>query len=69
MLYEVITAISGIAGPTGGTAEKPVGTVWIAWQTKQGDKAARCFVFPGDRDAVRSQAIREALQGLLSYSK
>lgn len=65
----IAVAISGIAGPTGGTAEKPVGTVWIAWQTKQGDQTARCFVFPGDRDAVRAQAIREALQGLLSYSK
>lgn len=58
------TAVSGVAGPGGGSAEKPVGTVWIAW----GDGSqlfSRRFQFPGDRDAVRRQTVEAALQGLL----
>lgn len=58
-------AVSGVAGPDGGSPEKPVGTVWLAW----GDKIhqqAECFHFPGDRQAVREQAVREALAGLVA---
>ncbi|MBL4573340.1 MAG: CinA family protein [Gammaproteobacteria bacterium] len=57
-------AVSGIAGPDGGTEEKPVGTVWIAWQWE--DKSlARCFYFSGDRESVRHAAVLAALEGCL----
>jgi nicotinamide-nucleotide amidase len=58
------TAVSGVAGPGGGSADKPVGTVWIAWG--DGDtRYSRRFQFSGDRDAVRQQTVEAALQGLL----
>ncbi len=57
-------AISGVAGPGGGSAEKPVGTVWLAWGDAEGQQAER-HRYPGDRRAVREQAVREALVGLL----
>jgi nicotinamide-nucleotide amidase len=57
-------AVSGIAGPDGGSAEKPVGTVWLAWSGPEGT-AAECRRFPGDRSAVRQQTIERALTGLL----
>lgn len=57
-------AVSGIAGPTGGSREKPVGTVWFAWAVAGQDPVARCVHFDGDRDQVRSQAVVTALQGL-----
>ena len=60
----VAVAVSGIAGPDGGSEDKPVGTVWIAWQWQ--DKAlARCFQFVGDREAVRLAAVTAGLQGLI----
>jgi nicotinamide-nucleotide amidase len=58
-------AISGIAGPGGGTAEKPVGTVCIAWAFANGTVASEKRVFAGDRREVRKQAVERALQGLL----
>lgn len=58
-------AISGIAGPGGGTAEKPVGTVCIAWAFANGAAASEQRVFAGDRREVRKQAVERALQGLL----
>ena len=57
-------AVSGVAGPDGGSAEKPVGTVCLAWGDMNSQQAA-CFHFPGDRQAVRELAVREALAGLL----
>lgn len=57
-------AVSGIAGPGGGSPDKPVGTVWIAWAGHSGVTACH-YVFAGDRGAVRSQALDAALQGLL----
>jgi nicotinamide-nucleotide amidase len=59
------TAISGIAGPGGGTPDKPVGTVWVAWGQKLGYAEACCFHFDGDRFAVREQTIRAALEGVV----
>ncbi|MEW7983991.1 MAG: nicotinamide-nucleotide amidase [gamma proteobacterium symbiont of Phacoides pectinatus] len=58
-------AISGIAGPGGGSAEKPVGTVWFAWADADGWSAARMMCFSGDREAVREHAVAAALEGLL----
>lgn len=56
-------AVSGVAGPGGGSAEKPAGTVWIAWAGPKGVKAQR-FLFAGNRAEVRQQAVIAALQGL-----
>ncbi|MCV6639016.1 CinA family protein [Candidatus Albibeggiatoa sp. nov. NOAA] len=59
-------AISGIAGPSGGTPDKPVGTVWIAWAVK--DKVqAQCFHFQGNRQQVRHHAVTAALQNLTQF--
>ncbi len=59
-------AVSGIAGPGGGTAEKPVGTVYIAWQIEGQEPVVRTEHFGGDRTSVREQTVLSALQGLLS---
>jgi nicotinamide-nucleotide amidase len=59
-------AVSGVAGPGGGSVEKPVGTVWVAWGSGDQVDAVR-FQFEGDRDAVREQTIDAALQGLLGF--
>jgi nicotinamide-nucleotide amidase len=64
---QVALAITGIAGPSGGTPEKPVGTVCFAWAVKKRDTISRKHVFTGDREAVRRQAVTMALQGLLEY--
>ncbi|MBT8079361.1 MAG: CinA family protein, partial [Gammaproteobacteria bacterium] len=60
-------AVSGIAGPSGGTDDKPVGTVWLAWAWRDGEtnslEACR-YNFRGSRDEVRSQSVVIALQGL-----
>jgi nicotinamide-nucleotide amidase len=61
---EVSLAVTGIAGPTGGTQEKPVGTVWFAWVSKGKSKAV-CHYLTGDRDAIRVKATRVAMQGVL----
>lgn len=61
-------AVSGIAGPDGGTSAKPVGTVWLAWA--DGDQVySQCRHFEGDRAAVRAQTVHCALDGLLSLSR
>ena len=57
-------AVTGVAGPTGGSPEKPVGLVWFGWAL--GDQAwTECRHFDGDRDAVRTATVRHGLQGLL----
>lgn len=58
-------AITGIAGPGGGSAEKPVGTVCFAWAAKDGGCEAEIRCFGGDRAVVREQSVRHALRGLL----
>ena len=57
-------AVSGIAGPTGGTPEKPVGTVWLAWSGSHFTDAV-CKHFDGDRETVRKATVHAALHGLL----
>jgi nicotinamide-nucleotide amidase len=65
---QVALSVSGIAGPTGGTPEKPVGTVWFAWALGRTVKTA-CHHLTGDRDAIRTKAVRIALQGVLDLLK
>jgi nicotinamide-nucleotide amidase len=64
-------SISGIAGPSGGTAEKPVGLVWFSWarkdKTSQHTLASEKHIFKGDRDAVRRQAVAHALTKLITF--
>ncbi len=64
---DVAVAISGIAGPDGGSDEKPVGTVWFAWGRSPADTEAVVQYFKGDRDSVRRQAVLFALQGVQAY--
>lgn len=64
---DVAVAISGVAGPGGGTEDKPVGMVWFAWGRSASDTEAVCQHFPGDRDAVRREAVLFALLGLRRY--
>jgi len=54
-------AISGIAGPGGGSASKPIGTIWIAWAGPEGWLVKRSYWFDGERDEVRRQATETAL--------
>ena len=60
----VAVAVTGIAGPGGGTDDKPVGTVWIAWKRRGGYPQAELFHFEGNREAVRRQTVAAALSGL-----
>jgi nicotinamide-nucleotide amidase len=60
----VAVAVTGVAGPGGGTADKPVGTVWIGWKRRGGYARAELFHFDGDRDAVRRQTVGAALEGV-----
>lgn len=62
---QLAVAVTGIAGPAGGTPDKPVGTVWIATAVRGGVVQASCFRFAGDRGAVRAAAVNEALAMLL----
>lgn len=63
---DIACAVSGVAGPGGGTPEKPVGTVWIGWSL-HGETRARKFYFSGDRDEVRAQTVTEAVRGMLEW--
>lgn len=62
---DVAVAVTGIAGPDGGTVDKPVGTVWFAWASRHGDTHTQHRLFDGEREAVRCQAVTVALQGIL----
>src|SRR5882672_9556542 len=61
----VALAITGIAGPSGGTRDKPVGTVCFAWAAKGGATRSETRHFTGDREAVRRQSVERALAGVL----
>ena len=61
---QLAVAVTGVAGPTGGSATKPVGTVWFGWATPQGVSTEHRR-FPGDRAAVRQATVAHALAGLL----
>ncbi|MEN9452587.1 MAG: hypothetical protein RLZZ369_1646 [Pseudomonadota bacterium] len=65
---QIAVAVTGVAGPGGGSPDKPVGTVWLAWACHDGLVQAERHVFGGDRAAVRSATVRCALQGVLHRS-
>jgi nicotinamide-nucleotide amidase len=58
-------AVTGIAGPDGGTPEKPVGTVFIAWQCKNGGSEVIRKQFAGNRRQIRKQTVKTALEGVV----
>ena len=62
---QIAVAVSGVAGPSGGTPAKPVGTVCIAWGRRDGAPLAETRHFAGDREAVRRQSVECGLSGLL----
>jgi nicotinamide-nucleotide amidase len=62
----VSVAITGVAGPGGGSPEKPVGTVCFAWARKNGGVRAETMLFDGDRESVRRQSVVHALEGVIS---
>lgn len=66
---QVAVAVSGIAGPTGGTPEKPVGTVCLAWAVRSGPTRVETRRFSGDREAVRRQAVEAALEGIVGLAR
>ena len=65
---DVAMAITGIAGPDGGSASKPVGTVWLAWRQRHGDGGAQTCCFPGDRETVRHYVVTAALKRLIALA-
>ena len=62
-LAQVAVAVTGVAGPTGGSVEKPVGTVWFGWSVN-GQVSSACLRFDGDRAAVRAATVHHALTHL-----
>lgn len=62
---DLAVAVTGIAGPSGGSPDKPVGTVWLAWAARDGEVATQRCHFPGDRSEVRTRTCAVALQGLV----
>ncbi|MEM9103379.1 MAG: CinA family protein [Pseudomonadota bacterium] len=61
-------AISGVAGPDGGTDQKPVGTVWFSWADRNQNVKTKQYQFDGNRAEVREQSIVIALQGLVEWA-
>ena len=64
---DVALSVTGIAGPDGGSADKPVGTVCFAWCRRNGMPQTASHYFAGDRTSVRHQAVAFALEGLLGH--
>jgi nicotinamide-nucleotide amidase len=64
---QVAVAITGVAGPAGGTRDKPVGTVCFAWALMELPVHSETMHFDGDRASVRAQSVRHALGGLLLH--
>lgn len=66
---DLAVSITGIAGPGGGTKDKPVGTVWIGYLNRGGKAEAVKYYFQGDRVSIREQAVQAALVQLISCAK
>ena len=64
----ITVAVTGVAGPSGGSLDKPVGTVWLAWATGDNVICSREW-FDGDRAAVRQATVRRAIEGLIALSQ
>jgi nicotinamide-nucleotide amidase len=62
---EAALAVTGVAGPDGGTPQKPVGTVWFGWSLA-GHSEAEVVTFSGGRDAIRRCSVAHALQGMIA---
>jgi len=65
----VALSVTGIAGPGGGSAAKPTGTVCFAWARKGGPARSETRLFSGDRESVRRQSVVHALEGVLALLK
>jgi len=63
---QVAVGVSGVAGPGGGTPDKPVGTICFGWGLKDGASRVETVRFLGDREAIRRQAVEHALKGVLA---
>ena len=64
---DIAVAVSGVAGPSGGSKEKPVGTVWFAWARREGTQPVTetsLMHFSGDRELIREASVAHALQGI-----
>ncbi|MFA6163939.1 MAG: nicotinamide-nucleotide amidohydrolase family protein [Methylobacter sp.] len=57
-------AVTGVAGPDGGSPEKPVGTVFIAWEYKNGDGRVTRKQFTGNRHQIRAETVKVAIEGV-----
>ncbi len=66
---DLAVAVTGIAGPDGGTLQKPVGTVWVAWGDRSGNVSEQLFQFDGDRESVRRSTVEQSLAGILEFLK
>ncbi|WP_372739210.1 CinA family protein [Neptunomonas sp.] len=62
---DIAVAVSGVAGPGGGSAAKPVGTVWLAWAMQGKPTVTLVNKFDGNRESVRQQSVQKALEGVL----
>jgi nicotinamide-nucleotide amidase len=65
----ISVAITGIAGPTGGTIDKPIGTVCFAFASQNNPTISAQHVFNGDREMIRRQAVATALQGIIKNAR
>ena len=64
---ELAVSVTGVAGPDGGSEEKPVGTVWIAWADRNGKVVDQGYLFSGDRQQVRLASAECALAGAIKF--
>ncbi len=66
---DIVVAITGIAGPDGGTPEKPVGTVWFAWAGKHFPTYSEQHLLAGNRELIREQAVDIAIEGIIKNAR